>query len=409
VTRYGTSPWLHWYPVRRRPVYPRFRGSLDVDVAIIGGGLAGVSAAYAFAVAGVPVALFEARRVGQGATAYAAGLVSQEPAASFESIAALRGLRAARRMAAVARRAGLEVAALLKRLRVRCDHRAVDTVRVALGAADAKALRRDFEARKAAGLDVSWLAASAIRREAGIVASGGLRMRGDSEIDPYRACLGLAAAAVARRAAVFEQSPVLGVRAGRKAVELRLSSGIVRARTVVVATGTPSLQHRQLRRHVKRMETYAALTSTVPSTVRRELGGRGPVLRDAAVPSHLVRWVGEDRLLVAGADQPALPARSHPKVLVQRTGQLMYELSLIRPAISGIAPEYGWHVPYGLTADTWPLVGPHRNYPRHLFALGFGPGAAGLAVAAGRMLVRHHRGEPTRDDLCFGLGRVSGY
>ena len=55
---------------------------------------------------------------------------------------------------------------------------------------------------------------------------------------------------------------------------------------------------------------------------------------------------------------------------VQRTGQLMYELLTTYPVISGLQPEYGWEVPYGETADGLPYIGPHRNYPRHLFALG---------------------------------------
>ena len=40
------------------------------------------------------------------------------------------------------------------------------------------------------------------------------------------------------------------------------------------------------------------------------------------------------------------------------------------PAISGLQPEYGWDASYGETADGLMYIGPHRNYPRHLFALG---------------------------------------
>ena len=55
---------------------------------------------------------------------------------------------------------------------------------------------------------------------------------------------------------------------------------------------------------------------------------------------------------------------------MQRTGQLMYELLMMHPAISGLQPEYGWEMVYGETADGLMYIGPHRNYPRHLFALG---------------------------------------
>ena len=46
-TRYGDSPWILNFPDSRRPNHPRLRGESDCDVAIIGGGLAGVATAYA--------------------------------------------------------------------------------------------------------------------------------------------------------------------------------------------------------------------------------------------------------------------------------------------------------------------------------------------------------------------------
>src|SRR6185436_18423721 len=97
---------------------------------------------------------------------------------------------------------------------------------------------------------------------------------------------------------------------------------------------------------------------------------RDLVLRDSADPPHIVRWVDGERLLVTGADSESPPDRQLEKVIVQRTGQLMYELSTLYPEISGIAPEYGWDAAYARTDDGLPYIGPHRNYPHHLFAFG---------------------------------------
>ena len=55
-----------------------------------------------------------------------------------------------------------------------------------------------------------------------------------------------------------------------------------------------------------------------------------------------LHWVSGNRLLVSGADRDETPARARDAVLVQRTGQLMYELLTMYPAISGLQPEYGW-------------------------------------------------------------------
>ncbi|WP_337266135.1 NAD(P)/FAD-dependent oxidoreductase [Oryzifoliimicrobium ureilyticus] len=64
------APGLSWYQESsgERPAFPALEGSLDCDVAIIGGGYTGLQAAYHLAEAGTRVALIEAQRVGDGAS-----------------------------------------------------------------------------------------------------------------------------------------------------------------------------------------------------------------------------------------------------------------------------------------------------------------------------------------------------
>jgi glycine/D-amino acid oxidase-like deaminating enzyme len=93
-------------------------------------------------------------------------------------------------------------------------------------------------------------------------------------------------------------------------------------------------------------------------------------------------------------------------VVVQHANELMYQLTTLYPAISGLQPEWGWGVlTYG-SPDGLPVVGPHRNFPRHLFALGHGHHGAGVAWLAARVLLRAFLGEPAKGDEFFGFGRI---
>src|SRR5258708_30366548 len=112
--------------------------------------------------------------------------------------------------------------------------------------------------------------------------------------------------------------------------------------------------------------TYLARTTPVPASIRKILGRRAAVVRDLANPPHVIRWVGDDRLLVSGANGDQVPLRLREKTIIQRTGQLMYELSTLYPDISGLQPQYGWSADYARTADGLPSIGPHRHYPHHL-------------------------------------------
>jgi glycine/D-amino acid oxidase-like deaminating enzyme len=114
----------------------------------------------------------------------------------------------------------------------------------------------------------------------------------------------------------------------------------------------------------------------------------------------------EDRVLFSGADQPELPARARGKALVQRTGQLMYELSVLYPEISGLQAEWSWDFTHYKSVDRLPFAGLHRNFPRHLFAIGGARHGAGFAWLAARILLRRYGGESTRSDESFGFSRV---
>jgi glycine/D-amino acid oxidase-like deaminating enzyme len=121
--------------------------------------------------------------------------------------------------------------------------------------------------------------------------------------------------------------------------------------------------------------------------------------------AHFWRWLPDDRLLFAGAPGRAVGARLRDKTLVQRTAQLMYELSVRYPAMSGLPAQWGWDVPVVSTLDALPWIGPHRNYPFHFCALAFGWHGDALAWLAARAAVRFVKGDVRKDDEVFGFNR----
>jgi glycine/D-amino acid oxidase-like deaminating enzyme len=401
---YGRSPWVDLFPKSRVPSYPRSRGALDVDVAIIGGGMTGCATAYAFASAGVNVALFEADRIGRGSSGSSAGWITGEPSASFVQMEAALGRRVARLGWQAWRRAALDFEALVRRLNLKCSAESRSAVTVARTTEQAAWLAREQKARRDAGIDSALVPARAIAAVTGFQAAGAIRSRDSAVLDPYRATLGLAAAAAARGAQIFERSPVTKSSFDRHQATLSVGASFVRATRVIVATGVVSAQFKPLARHFVPRTAYLVLTEPVPSKVRKALGTRDHLLRDSAAPAHRVAWTDDERLLVSGADGGPVPARNRDAVLVQRTGQLMYELSTIYPDISGLQPAYGWDAPYSTTSRGLPLVGPHRNYPHHLFALGDGSQSVTGAYLASRVLLRLHLDEPQPSDAVFAFG-----
>ena len=404
-TRYGVSPWIDESPKRRRPEFPRFRDEAAYPVVIIGGGLTGIFTAYAFSAAGIKVALLEAGRVGHGGASRGPGILQGEAAASYRDVEARHGRKAARALFEASRRAVLELAAASRRLGVARIETHDGFRLLSSWAAEEKPLARDAQLRRDAGLDATWLKPAAVAREFRLdVGRSGMRVRDWGQANPYELLTAFATAAAARGAAIFERSEVRRVKPRGKHVEVHAEGGAIKAETVIVCTGEPTDVYRSLKRHVRLDERYVVVTERLAPSLRRQVVGRARVITDTEVPPHLVRFLDDGRLLIAGADQQRTPARGKDKVVVQRSNQLMYELSRMFPAISGVMPIHGWDVPIATTGDGVMYAGPHRNFPRHLFAWATRHDPA-QAFLASRILLRHFQGHAERDDTYFAFTR----
>lgn len=403
---HGRAYWADRTGPRRRKSYPRLRGSHTADVVVVGGGLTGCTAAYVLAAGGLNVVLVEAARLAGGATAGGLGAIVPQPDASFRTAEQTAGLRVARMAWKETRRSSLDFAAALRKLSIRCDLTPTSLVIHARAAEDAQALRREQAARKAAGLDAPWLSAEAARADTGTGSAGAIRLHDAFTFDPVRAALGLAAAATGRSARIFEQSAVRRTKFTRRHADVILEDGTIRTRGVLVATGGPGTLFRQLRRHVREVEGHVVVTEPLTAAMRRETGRRQSLLTEAGDAPHWLRWLPDNRAVFAGAvGRPAKP-RLRDRALVQRTGQLMYELSVLYPVISGLPARWGWAAPVVTGVDGLPWVGSHRNYPFHFFSLGFGWHGDGLAWFAAKAALRHFTEAASREDEAFGFERI---
>ena len=403
---YGARYWVERTPPGRRRTYPTFRGQHEADVVVIGGGLTGATCAYVLAAAGLDVVLVEAERLAGGTTGGGLGVIAPEPDAWFRSVEGLTGRRVARAAWKDARHSAIGLASLLRKLNIKCDLTAASLMINARDAEAGAALRREQAARRDAGLGATWLKPPVMAAETALESAGALKLGEAFTFDPVRATMGLVAAAESRGARVFERSSVRRTRFTRKQADVFLANGSIRGRGIVVATGQPGALFGALRRHVRREAGAVVVTEPLTAAMRREAGRRTAVVTEVAAANRpWLRWLPDDRALFAGAVTMPGSARARDKVLVQKTAQLMYELSVRYPEISGLPAHWGWDTPIITTVDGLPWIGPHRNFPFHFFALAFGWHGDGLALFAARAALRYFRQESRRDDAAMGFGR----
>jgi glycine/D-amino acid oxidase-like deaminating enzyme len=401
----GHRYWKERTAANRRRAYPRFHGEHTADAVVIGGGLTGSATAFALVRAGADVVLIDAEGLADAGTASGLGIIVPQPDSTFQAADRLAGRRASRTAWTLADKSAEDFASTLDSVGAHCDLEPASLYIDARSPDEATLLKREQVARRDARLAAPLVNAQAARSALATDSYGALRLTHAYRFDPVRAALALSSAAADGGARVFEHSVVSRTRFTRKYADVHTAKGRIRTKLVVVATGEPGTLFGQLRRHTRRSTGYVVVTQALPAAVRRQAGAATDVITEIGESAHWLRWIGGDRAMFAGALAKPAGTRLASKALVQRTGQLMYELSIRYPAISGLRAEWSWDVPVVTTPDGLPWIGTHRNYPFHFFAMALGWHGDALAWRAARAAVRAFKGEANREEAILGFER----
>lgn len=384
------------------------KGDHTADVVIIGGGLTGCATAYLLGHAGLKVVVLEADTLAAGATSRAMGTILPTPDVSLAVATKSAGARAAKVFFTEIRKSAKDLPAVLKKLKINCELAPAELMVNAPFTNDAALLKKEIAARKAARLDGTWVAQPAAQAALVTETQGAMRLKDCATIDPVKAARGFADAAKKKGVRFIEHARVKKTTFTRKTVTVVLDGATITSTGVVVATGEPGKVFHQLERHVRKTRGYMVVTEPLTAAMRSAVGPRATLYSESTESPRWLRWLPDNRAMFTGLAGPEVAPPLRDKAVVQRTNQLMYELSLRYPDVSGLPPAYGWDLPVVTTADGLPWIGPHRNYPFHFFAMAFGWHGEAFAWVAAQAAARHFTGASTKDDALLGFARALG-
>lgn len=385
------------------PPRPALAGRLDVDVAVVGGGITGALVADELVRHGHSIAVLDRRDPGWGSTAASTALLQYEIDTHLVDLAERHG----EADAALAYRACADAIDLLAERASDC--RGVGFVRCqslyhASRARHVRELRREFEARRRHGLEVEWLAPADIEAAYGFSAPAAILSAKAAQVDPYRFAHRLLADIVRRGAVVHDHETVVGIEASRRRVTLQLASGAtVRAGQVVLACGYES--QAWLRQRVARnRSSYAFVSAPLPAARLQALSRT--LVWETARPYLYLRTTPDHRLMVGGADDAVdIPKRRDARV-AGKARKLARKAAALFPDLP-LQPEFAWAGTFAETPDGLPRFGAHPQWgPRVLFAMAYGGnGITYSAIGAGLLRATiEKRPHPLRRLFSFERG-----
>ena len=375
------DPGATWYTAQAVDALerPRLTYDLDVDVCVIGGGLAGLTTAREIARRGWSVAVLEARRIAWNASGRNCGFVVPGLGADIRRVVERVGLDRAKTLWALSE-AGVEY------VRATIHDTAMPGVEPVAGWLDVSKVDNGDEMLAVATLLGQEFGAeiegwptervrAALKSEFYFHA---IHYRTAFHIDPLAYARGLANAALAAGAMIFEETPALAIDAVGVRKRVVTPKGRVRAPHVVLAGNVylgalaPSLAETVLA-----VTGHVAVTPPLGERLAEAIAYKGAVSDTRSSDFHY-RIVGGDRLMWAGG------AGIWPPSSRRAAKRFADAIAQIFPQLGRVEFEHAWSGVMGFSVHRVPQVG--EVVPGLWLASAFGAHGLNTTAMAGDLI-----------------------
>jgi len=361
----------------------------EADVAVIGAGFTGLSAARTLAQHGARVAVLEANTVGWGASSRNGGMVLTGLKLSVETLAARYGIELAQQMYAASLKSIDAVERIVAGEKIACNFSRCGHLAVACKRSHFDGFARSAEfIQKHFNHALKVASRNQLREEIGSsIYFGGMIDETSAGVNPARYVAGLAQAAMRAGAAIYENARVCGVASvtqnGNHGFQVACTRGDVFAKDVLLATsGYTSAATPALRRRIIPIGSFIIATESLPEALALELSPRNRMIYDSRHYLHYYRLTPDRRMLFGGraAFFPETRDTIRRSAAILRKGMVK-----VFPRLKDTKIEYAWGGTLDFCFDTMPHCGQINGIH---FALGYAGHGVAMATYLGEKMAQ---------------------
>lgn len=389
MIRFSGKHGALWGLQPTRAHFPRLGRDITVDVAIVGGGITGLTAAWLLKKAGLKVALLELGELGSGATGRTSGHLTALTDRPLPDLAADFGEDGAAQVF----RSGQAAIALIESIcagGVQAQFERIPGYRFSETPEGAERLRREAELARRLGLPAAFTTEVPVP----FPVRGAVRVDGQAQFHPLLYLEGLMEQTAGDDCHIFEHTKVEEIEEGSPC---RVIAGAhsVRATTVIEATHTPFNRCLGIHSRVDARMSYVIglkIDGALPSAL----------LWDTSEPYHYLRRAAlEDGeiLLVGGADHRSGQEQDP-------VGRLEALLDYASRRFRVLSTEWSWSQQVFDSIDGLPFVGRKPGHDRILVAGGYSGNGLTFGTMAGQILSELAQGREVPAAAVYSPSRI---
>lgn len=362
--------------------YPSLQNQqLSTEIVVIGGGITGALISYSLIKNNHKVILIDKGDIGQGCTAATTAMLQYEIDVPLIELEKLKGKEDAELCYTEGIKAIEDLQKIIVKEKIECGFKTKGSFYAAHNISSAKKLKKEYEARKEAGIQVEWINKTNAKSKFGIESFGGIFSKTAASLDAYSLAHSLIELGVKKGLQVYDQTEISTIDYKKRKPIIHLKdNATIKCDKIIYCNGYEAINETD-KNIADIYTTYACVSEQMK---RIPLLFKNNLLWNTQDPYFYARATEDNRILIGGEDTKA--DKNLSQISKERKSKkLIKTLYKMFPQVE-FTEDFSWSGKFGTTKDGLPYIDQHPKHNNAFCVLGFGGNGITFSIQAMQMV-----------------------